>query len=348
MTLDTSQLPRTTPILTDVIMNPALAATLFQTYARIYAAAWRSDYKHTDWLSLDDLGQLLGKLDGEEVRVNRATVFRRLGQLRDIGLISWANNGKNRMRISIVQVRPELVAKSQLCDPSSSSSLISLQQTNDDLLLLDKSQKCDPELMIDREAWEALGDVGFGEPPRTTLSELPHVTAKYVRAMAAQFKAEGHGRSELGMLKFRMESLWAAPEWCEACGGLDGKHADTCPTVVEARTQRKAIIQERIDDDRQVNAKCTCGKCTECIWRETMGRMQLQLTGATFDTWLRRTRALNLESDGNGSIKLTVECQNGYAKDWLENRLLFMLKRELAEVTGKQAEIMFEVAGVRV
>jgi chromosomal replication initiator protein len=74
------------------------------------------------------------------------------------------------------------------------------------------------------------------------------------------------------------------------------------------------------------------------IWQTALGELQLQLTGATFDTWLGRTSLISHE-DGT----FIVGVHNGYAKDWLENRLLSMIKRTLTGIVGRSVEVRFVV-----
>jgi len=62
------------------------------------------------------------------------------------------------------------------------------------------------------------------------------------------------------------------------------------------------------------------------------------MTQATFDTWLRDTKLLRQE--GNTFV---VGVKTGYAKDWLENRLLSTIKRTLARLTGHTSEVKFVV-----
>ena len=62
------------------------------------------------------------------------------------------------------------------------------------------------------------------------------------------------------------------------------------------------------------------------------------MTQATFDTWLRDSRLLKYE-DG----AFVVGVKNGYAKDWLEHRLLTTIKRTLARLTGQTVEVKFIV-----
>jgi hypothetical protein len=76
-------------------------------------------------------------------------------------------------------------------------------------------------------------------------------------------------------------------------------------------------------------------------WQDALSEMQLQLTSATYDTWLSRSRAVTFQ---NGVF--TIGVHNNYAKDWLENRLLTMVKRTLYSTTHLEGiEIRFVVFG---
>ncbi|UCC90047.1 MAG: chromosomal replication initiator protein DnaA [Anaerolineales bacterium] len=76
----------------------------------------------------------------------------------------------------------------------------------------------------------------------------------------------------------------------------------------------------------------------EEVWQATLGELQLQMTKATFDTWVKQTRVLAYE-DGT----FIVGVQNGYAKDWLENRLLGTIQRTLTSILNRSAEVRFVV-----
>ncbi len=76
----------------------------------------------------------------------------------------------------------------------------------------------------------------------------------------------------------------------------------------------------------------------EQVWSAALGELQMQMTQATFDTWLRGSKLLKSE-DG----LFVVAVKNGYAKDWLENRLLTTIKRTLARLVGRTVDIKFVV-----
>jgi len=76
----------------------------------------------------------------------------------------------------------------------------------------------------------------------------------------------------------------------------------------------------------------------EQVWQATLGQLQLEMTKATFETWVRDTSFIAHEE---GTFVIGVP--NAYAKDWLENRLLNTVKRTLTGLVGHSAEVRFVV-----
>jgi AcrR family transcriptional regulator len=60
----------------------------------------------------------------------------------------------------------------------------------------------------------------------------------------------------------------------------------------------------------------------DLLWSQILAQLQLQMSQGTFDTWLKETRLL--ARDG---LRLTVAVKNGFAKEWLENRLYKTIRR---------------------
>lgn len=74
------------------------------------------------------------------------------------------------------------------------------------------------------------------------------------------------------------------------------------------------------------------------IWRAALGELQLEMTRATFETWLRDARLLAYE-DGT----FVVGVANGYARDWLESRLRPVVLRILTRLAGRTVAVRFVV-----
>ncbi len=83
------------------------------------------------------------------------------------------------------------------------------------------------------------------------------------------------------------------------------------------------------------------------IWDQALDDLKLQMTRATFDTWLHDSEALSIQHEGNGAATsvLTVAVKNSYAVEWLENRLYAMIQRTLARITEKPWELRFVERG---
>jgi chromosomal replication initiator protein len=74
------------------------------------------------------------------------------------------------------------------------------------------------------------------------------------------------------------------------------------------------------------------------VWDAAKGELQLQMTKATYDTWISNTFPIAYE-DGT----FIVGVHNTYAKEWLENRLLTIIKRTLIGLTNSTVEVKFVV-----
>jgi chromosomal replication initiator protein len=80
---------------------------------------------------------------------------------------------------------------------------------------------------------------------------------------------------------------------------------------------------------------------TDHVWQAALGQLQLQMTRATFDTWLKDTRIVSQNND-----QLVIGTKNAFAKDWLENRLFTTISRTVANILGRSIEIQFIVDSV--
>jgi chromosomal replication initiator protein len=74
------------------------------------------------------------------------------------------------------------------------------------------------------------------------------------------------------------------------------------------------------------------------IWQAALGELQLEMTRATFETWVKPTSLMSYE-DG----RFVIAVPNAYAQEWLQNRLLSTVKRVLTGITGRSVEVKFVV-----
>jgi chromosomal replication initiator protein len=76
----------------------------------------------------------------------------------------------------------------------------------------------------------------------------------------------------------------------------------------------------------------------ETVWKAALGELEMQMTRATFTTWLQGTRALAW-ADG----EFVIGVRNDFAKDWLEGRLYDLIARTLSSVVGQPTRARFVV-----
>lgn len=79
-------------------------------------------------------------------------------------------------------------------------------------------------------------------------------------------------------------------------------------------------------------------KTPQEIWTCALGELQLQMTKATFDTWLKSTQALKYD---DGCFVIGVH--NAFVKDWLENRLQTTIERTLVGIVDQPVRVAFLV-----
>lgn len=72
------------------------------------------------------------------------------------------------------------------------------------------------------------------------------------------------------------------------------------------------------------------------IWSAVLRELQMQLTRATFDTWLRNTTLVGREED-----QFTIKVPTPAAAEWLGNRLRPVVERTLSAVVGHTCRVKF-------
>ncbi|MEP6681133.1 MAG: DnaA/Hda family protein, partial [Chloroflexota bacterium] len=75
------------------------------------------------------------------------------------------------------------------------------------------------------------------------------------------------------------------------------------------------------------------------VWRAALGELQVSLSPANFDTWLKDTSLAEIEEN-----RYRVAAPNGFARDWLDNRYRPLISQTLARVVGGSVQIEFVVA----
>jgi len=76
----------------------------------------------------------------------------------------------------------------------------------------------------------------------------------------------------------------------------------------------------------------------EQAWRAALGQLQMEMSKAAFDTWVRDAELVSYE-DGS----FIVGVQNSYARDWLQSRLSSTITRLLTGMMNRTVEVRFVI-----
>ena len=74
------------------------------------------------------------------------------------------------------------------------------------------------------------------------------------------------------------------------------------------------------------------------VWRAALGELQVSLSPANFETWLRDTTLVDVEDN-----RFRIAVPNGFAKDWLESRYRSLISQTLARIVGYSVQVEFVV-----
>ena len=74
------------------------------------------------------------------------------------------------------------------------------------------------------------------------------------------------------------------------------------------------------------------------VWRAALGELQVSLSPANYETWLRDTSLVDVDEQ-----RFRIAVPNGFAKDWLENRYRSLISQTLARIVGYSVQVEFVV-----
>ena len=75
------------------------------------------------------------------------------------------------------------------------------------------------------------------------------------------------------------------------------------------------------------------------VWRAALGELQISLSPANFETWLRDTSLVDVEDH-----LFRIAVPNGFAKDWLETRYRSLISQTLARIVGYSVQVEFFIS----
>ena len=76
----------------------------------------------------------------------------------------------------------------------------------------------------------------------------------------------------------------------------------------------------------------------EQVWRAALGELQVSLSPANYETWLKETQLVDVDEQ-----RFRIGVPNGFAKDWLETRYRSLISQTLARIVGYSVQVEFVV-----
>jgi hypothetical protein len=146
-----------------------------------------------------------------------------------------------------------------------------------------------------------------------------------------------NARDPAGMLISAIQRDWTAPQvydpeqaqtiWTEwlSPGGTNRERDSAATPAGEQADQDITILPERTVQAGEV-------------WSRVLEELRMQMTRATYDTWLGGSEAVYLGEDD-----LTVRVRDEYAVEWLRTRLIGPIERTVVGIVGRPMGIRFEV-----
>ena len=74
------------------------------------------------------------------------------------------------------------------------------------------------------------------------------------------------------------------------------------------------------------------------VWRAALGELQVSLSAANFETWLKDTALVDVDDN-----RFKISVPNAFAKDWVESRYRSLISQTLARIVGYSAQVEFVV-----
>jgi hypothetical protein len=196
--------------------------------------------------------------------------------------------------------------------------------------------------------FELLDRLPIAEPNRSLVANLPHMNENYLLPWVHY--SEDHPRLDGGYFVKRFKAGDLAPtSYCQKAEKreqrrvwkLKQEHEIAARQAAEDAEWAQCEPTEENAPSQHLQALAGVSSASE-IWSTAQGELQLQMTRATFDSWIRPARALGWENGHDDSTPtLVVGVHSPYAKEWLENRLATVIQRAVVGIVGRAVEIRY-------
>lgn len=176
----------------------------------------------------------------------------------------------------------------------------SLNLTSKELIDLPLLDADDPEFFRVAENLEACDRYGIGEPKRTMISTLKHVTSRLICYHCESVKLQGQ---KTGAAIFRIENDWRVPDdW------VDPKDRGDYALGQWGFEQEDVCAQTLSTDDLE-------------LWQATLESVCSEFRKADFECWLKSAKLIAVDGDG-----WTIRTGNSGAADWIREHALDALQ----------------------
>jgi hypothetical protein len=290
---------------------------LVVTMTRILGLCWAYDYKLTPALTPEQLAEFTGR--------PRSTLYRHLKQLREMQWIRVDQAGRR------IIIRP-IITHSVL---SVDREVAKAGGPGRELGEEPAGSPVPNEALL-----QALADIGIENPKRSQLADLD-IDPFWVQAwqLWAKHPYRRSLTNPVGNIILKLESGERPP----------GEFLRAAEREIRLRQRSQEKEQADRDEDLEEQTKLEPEACLRApeeddlseahqIWRRSLEELKLQMTRATFDTWLRGSKVIEA---GDGCLIVAV--QHAHAVDWLQNRLLPLIERTVARHTDGEIKITFVV-----
>ena len=277
---------------------------LIVTMTRILGLCWAYDYERTSALTPEQLTEFTGR--------PRSTLYRHLKHLREMQWIRVDQAGRR------IVIRPIIMRNAQ----AAGGELASTSEPAD-------------ESVPNEALLQALADIGVENPKRNQLAGLD-IDPLWVGAWQLWVK-HPHRRSlsnPVGNIIRKLESGERPP-----CEFLRAAEEEIRLRQWTQQQEQADKAEDREEQDRLDPEDDDLSAEARRIWTRSLEELKLQMTRATFDTWLRGSKVVEA---GDGC--LTIAVRHVHAVDWLQNRLLPVIERTVARHADGEVKITF-VAG---
>src|SRR6476646_190758 len=135
------------------------------------------------------------------------------------------------------------------------------------------------------------------------------------------------------------ETYAGPPETRNGSSGTSSKPVPQAPRSEHARPSTADLSLADATHQRPLHTTGSHRRMdAKQVWRAALGELQVSLSPANFETWLRDTQLVDVDEQ-----RFRIAVPNGFAKDWLETRYRSLISQTLARIVGYSVQVAFVI-----